>query len=254
MGRRRIPPSSFLFTARRRKGEFGFSYRDTRSLSTNLRQILPLIKDSTLLTWPSPLSTLCYLISPSTLLSRVLACYPLATTRVSCCHCLLSIIVIIIRLLSHPSKPPHQVNPPTVVLATKSTTMASTSRRQQSYYTTAAPIPTPQKASTHSYSYAPLSRVSVSASPPERISANSSTAGSRTSGGTYSTPSGTGYVSSHPSAAGYVGGYGGNYEYDHSSASGNGVDVVDMLSERMNTAFEFAPTRMDEGLVKQAQT
>jgi len=132
--------------------------------------------------------------------------------------------------------------------------MASTSRRQQSYYTTAAPIPTPQKASTHSYSYAPLSRVSVSASPPEHISANSSTAGSRTSGGTYSTPSGTGYVSSYPSAAGYVGGYGGNYEYDHSSASGNGVDVVDMLSERMNTAFEFAPTRMDEGLVRQAQT
>jgi hypothetical protein len=134
MGRRRIPPSSFLFTARRRKGEFGFSYRDTRSLSTNLRQILPLIKDSTLLTWPSPLSTLCYLISPSTLLSRVLACYPLATTRVSCCHCLLSIIVIIIRLLSHPSKPPspgqpthrrprHQINhnginipPPTILL------------------------------------------------------------------------------------------------------------------------------------------
>lgn len=148
------------------------------------------------------------------------------------------------------TRPTH----PTVVLTTKSITMASTSRRQQSYYTTAAPIPTPQKASTLSYSYAPLSRVSVSASPPEHISANSSTAGSRTSGGTYSTPSGTGYVSSHPSAAGYVGGYGGNYEYDHSSASGNGVDVVDMLSERMNTAFEFAPTRMDEGLVRQAQT
>jgi hypothetical protein len=243
MGRRRIPPSSFLFTARRRKGEFGFSYRDTRSLSTNLRQILPLIKDSTLLTWPSPLSTLCYLISPSTLLSRVLACYPLATTRVSCCHCLLSIIVIIIRLLSHPSKPPSPGQP-----------THRRPRHQINHNGINIPPPTILLHHRRPHPDSPLSRVSVSASPPEHISANSSTAGSRTSGGTYSTPSGTGYVSSHPSAAGYVGGYGGNYEYDHSSASGNGVDVVDMLSERMNTAFEFAPTRMDEGLVKQAQT
>lgn len=85
------------------------------------------------------------------------------------------------------------------------------------------PSKTPAEAS-----YYPISR--VAGSPPE-MSDTSTTAGTRSSGGsTFSTVPG---------------------DYD-SSAAYSGVDVVDMLNDRMNNAFD--PTRLDKGLATQAQT
>lgn len=70
--------------------------------------------------------------------------------------------------------------------------------------------------------YYPIGRVPMS--PPE-ISESSTTTGSRTSG----------------SISG---------DYDNSSGI-SGVDVVDMLHDRVNNAFD--PTPLDRGLVMQAQ-
>jgi hypothetical protein len=39
-----------------------------------------------------------------------------------------------------------------------------------------------------------------------------------------------------------------------SSSRGNSADVVDMLSERMKTAFELAQTRIDEDVAQQTKT
>ncbi|EPS29900.1 hypothetical protein PDE_04850 [Penicillium oxalicum 114-2] len=97
---------------------------------------------------------------------------------------------------------------------------------QPSTYSTNLPSKTPV-----STSFYPISR--VPGSPPEYSDA-STTAGSRSSGGlTFSSA-------------------GRSVDYDSSSASYSGVDVVDILSERMQTAFD--PTPLDKGLVKQAQT
>ncbi|KAJ9293722.1 hypothetical protein DTO271G3_7604 [Paecilomyces variotii] len=98
--------------------------------------------------------------------------------------------------------------------------------------TAALPINMPSKAPA-SASLFPVSR--VAGSPPE-ISDSSTTAGSRTSG-----------YSLGPSS--YAGSLSGDYE--SSTTSYSGVDVVDMLSDRMNNAFD--PTPLDKGLAKQAQ-
>jgi hypothetical protein len=85
----------------------------------------------------------------------------------------------------------------------------------------------PSKAPAYNY---PVSRVALS--PPEM--SDSSTYSGRSSGRSYSALS-SDYAASQSS------------DYDNS-----GVDIVDMLSERMNTAFD--PIRMDKSLVRQAQT
>ncbi|CAI7621918.1 unnamed protein product [Penicillium palitans] len=100
---------------------------------------------------------------------------------------------------------------------------------QRHYYQPAAypyhhaPSKAPAPASLY-----PISR--VSGSPPD-FSDASTTAGSRSSGGLTFSSAG---------------------EYDSSFASYSGVDVVDVLSDRMQDAFD--PTPLDKGLARQAQT
>ncbi len=93
-------------------------------------------------------------------------------------------------------------------------------------------ITMPPKTPTYS---TPFSRAM---SPPEMSDTSTSYAGSRTSAGSYSARSS--YAPSHSGS-----------DYD-SYASHPGVDVMDVLSEKMNTAFD--PIRMDRSLVNQAQT
>ncbi|KAJ5683770.1 uncharacterized protein N7477_000115 [Penicillium maclennaniae] len=96
------------------------------------------------------------------------------------------------------------------------------------YYQPAAAMHMPSKAPGPANMY-PVSR--MPRSPPEYSDA-STTAGSRSSGGlTFSSAGG---------------------DYDSSSASYSGVDVVDVLNERMQNSFD--PTPLDRGLAKQAQT
>ncbi|KAJ6115868.1 domain KxDL [Penicillium sp. IBT 18751x] len=96
------------------------------------------------------------------------------------------------------------------------------------YYQPAAAMHMPSKAPGPANMY-PVSR--MLRSPPEYSDA-STTAGSRSSGGlTFSSAGG---------------------DYDSSSASYSGVDVVDVLNERMQNSFD--PTPLDRGLAKQAQT
>lgn len=102
--------------------------------------------------------------------------------------------------------------------------MAAVSQSHSSAYPINMPSKTPPEAS-----YYPISR--VAGSPPDMSDA-STTAGSRSTGGsTFSNVTG---------------------DYESSAASCSGVDVVDMLSDRMNNAFD--PTRLDKGLATQAQT
>ena len=76
---------------------------------------------------------------------------------------------------------------------------------------------------------------------PDFSDTSSSYASSRGgSSGSYSVVSHSSYAPSHVS---------GDYE---SRYSRGGIDVVDELSDRMNSAFD--PIRMDRSLVKQAQT
>lgn len=112
--------------------------------------------------------------------------------------------------------------------------MATTSSRHYSSYPTAhkpLPITMPSKAPAYNY---PLSRVALS--PPE-MSDSSTYSESRSSGRSYSARSSD---------------YAGSQSSDYDSYSNSGVDVVDMLSERMNSAFD--PIRMDKSLARQAQT
>lgn len=76
-------------------------------------------------------------------------------------------------------------------------------------------------------------------SPPELSDTTSTSYNGRTSGGSYSARS-SNYAPSHSS---------GDYDSYHPHS---GVDVVDMLSEKMNSAFD--PIRMDRSLADQAQT
>lgn len=80
----------------------------------------------------------------------------------------------------------------------------------------------------------PISRAAMSL----ELSDTTSYGGSR-SAGSYSARS-SNYAPSHGSS--------GDYE----SCAHSGVDVVDMLSEKMNSAFD--PIRMDRSLANQAQT
>jgi len=114
--------------------------------------------------------------------------------------------------------------------------MAATSRRQYSYAPApqkTLPITMPSKAPAYHY---PVSRIAMS--PPEMSDSSTTYSGSRSSGQSYSARS-SNYAASQSS------------DYD-SYNSASGVDVVDMLSERMNSAFE--PIRMDKALAKQSQT
>jgi hypothetical protein len=95
----------------------------------------------------------------------------------------------------------------------------------------ALPINMPSKAPA-SANYYPIGRVAVS--PPD-LSDSSTTAGSRT----------TGYSGTSSSYAGSISG-------DYESSAMSGVDVVDMLNDRVNNAFD--PTPLDRGLAMQAQT
>lgn len=97
------------------------------------------------------------------------------------------------------------------------------------YQSPALPINVPSKAPAQASLY-PVGR--VSGSPPD-ISDASTTAGSRTSAG-------------FSYASGSIGG-----DYDSSSASYSGVDVVDVLNDRMQDMFD--PTPLDKGLAMQAQ-
>ncbi|OAP56461.1 hypothetical protein AYL99_09640 [Fonsecaea erecta] len=113
--------------------------------------------------------------------------------------------------------------------------MATTaySRHPTSYvsHQKALPITMPSgKAPVYSY---PQSRVLDS---PELSDTSTSYTGSRTSAGSYSRSS---YAPSHSSG-------------DFDSYTHSGVDVVDMLSDKMNAAFD--PIRLDRSLAKQAQT
>lgn len=94
------------------------------------------------------------------------------------------------------------------------------------------PITMPPKTPTYNY---PIPRAM---SPPELSDTPTSYGGSRTSAGSFSARSS--YAPSHSS---------GEYE---SYVPHPSVDVVDMLSEKMNNAFD--PIRMDRSLANQAQT
>lgn len=97
------------------------------------------------------------------------------------------------------------------------------------YYQPAAAMHMPSKAPAPASMY-PVSR--LPGSPPDYSDA-STTAGSRSSGGlTFSSA-------------------GGDYDYS-SSASYSGVDVVDVLNDRMQNSYD--PTPLDRGMAKQAQT
>jgi hypothetical protein len=100
---------------------------------------------------------------------------------------------------------------------------------QRHYYQPAAyPYHAPSKAPASAALY-PISRVPGS---PPGYSDASTTAGSRSSGGmTFSSAGG---------------------DYESSPASYSGVDVVDVLSNRMRDAYD--PTPLDRGLARQAQT
>ena len=113
--------------------------------------------------------------------------------------------------------------------------MATTaSRHYSSYPTSHKPLPITMPSKAPAYNYSPVSRVALS--PPEM--SDSSTYSGRSSGRSYSALS-SDYAASQSS------------DYD-SYNSHSGVDVVDMLSERMNSAFD--PIRMDKSLARQAQT
>lgn len=113
---------------------------------------------------------------------------------------------------------------------------AAASRHHYSYspspYKT-LPITMPSKSPA---GYYPVSRVAVS--PPD-LSDASTVSGGRTSAASYSVNSDS-----------YAGSVSGDYETS-SGGSYNGVDVVDMLSDRMNSAFD--PIRLDKNLAKQAK-
>ncbi|KAI1617261.1 hypothetical protein EDD36DRAFT_158964 [Exophiala viscosa] len=108
------------------------------------------------------------------------------------------------------------------------------SRHPTSYSAHKSPLPITMPPKTPTYSY-PVPRGMF---PPEFSDTATSYGGSRTSGGSFSARSS--YAPSHSSG-----------EYD-SYAPHPSVDVVDMLSEKMNNAFD--PIKMDRSLAYQAQT
>jgi len=93
----------------------------------------------------------------------------------------------------------------------------------------------PAKAPAYDY---PVSRVAMSPELSDSSTTYSSSRHSGMSAGSYSARGST-YAASQSSD-------------DYSYNSQSGVDVVDMLSERMNSAFD--PLKMDTSLARQAQT
>ncbi|KAJ9610763.1 hypothetical protein H2200_005540 [Cladophialophora chaetospira] len=87
----------------------------------------------------------------------------------------------------------------------------------------------------------PISRV---ADAQDLYSEGSTYTSSRDSAGSYSVRSGSSYAGSHSGRSGH--------DYDSRHSRSAGIDVVDELSDRMNSAFD--PIRMDRSLAKQAQT
>ncbi|KPI34780.1 uncharacterized protein AB675_10200 [Cyphellophora attinorum] len=116
--------------------------------------------------------------------------------------------------------------------------MAATYSRHQSnrhtVNTKTLPISLPSKSPAYSH---PVSRVAIS--PPE-YSDYSSTGSSRHSAGSYSARSRSSYASSDYSSPDYDSGY----RHDPR-------DIDDMLSDRMNKAFD--PIKMDRALARQTQ-
>ncbi|KAI9714937.1 MAG: hypothetical protein M1812_006250 [Candelaria pacifica] len=103
----------------------------------------------------------------------------------------------------------------------------------QSYYQTTLPInmsaKSPYYNTPHHASYG-----QVSMSPPE-------VSGSATTSGMHSATSSS-----------YAGSASGEYDSSGSSAAGSGVDLVELLNDRMTGTFD--PLPLDRGLAKQAQT
>jgi hypothetical protein len=112
------------------------------------------------------------------------------------------------------------------------------SRHPVSYATHQKTLPvTMPSGKTPIYSQ-PLSRVNDASEYSDTSSSYVSSRGG--SSGSYSVGSRSSYAGSH---------VGGDYESHYSRG---GIDVVDELSDRMNSAFD--PIRMDKSLAKQAQT
>ncbi len=111
------------------------------------------------------------------------------------------------------------------------------SRHPTSYATTKGTLPVTVPTQKPTYSHPLSSR--VAASPFEFSDSDTSSGGSRMSAGSYAPRSS--YTPSHHS--------GSDYDSYHSQC---GLDVSDMLSDRMNSAFD--PMRMDRSLVDQAKT
>jgi biogenesis of lysosome-related organelles complex 1 subunit KXD1 len=118
-------------------------------------------------------------------------------------------------------------------------TTAAYSRHPVGYATHQKTLPVTMPTSKPTIYSQPLPRV---ADTPEYSDSGSSYASSRGgSAGSYSVGSHSSYAGSH---------HGGDYD-SHYSRRG-GIDIVDELSDRMNSAFD--PIRLDRSLAKQAQT
>jgi len=115
---------------------------------------------------------------------------------------------------------------------------ATVSRHHSGYAATHKTLPITMPSKGTSYTY-PVSRVAVAGSPIEFSDSSTTSSGSRHSSGRSSARS------SDYAASQY------DDDFDNYKLQ-SGVDVVDMLSERLNTAFD--PMRMDKSLARQAQT
>ncbi len=108
------------------------------------------------------------------------------------------------------------------------------SSAQTTYRTSTLPLSMPGKSAYNAPPQPYSSRISMS--PP-------SVAGSSTN------PSAAPSYSNSATSSSYSGSASG--EYESSSAGGNGVDLVEMLSDRLNGTFD--PLPLDRGLARQAQ-
>ena len=114
--------------------------------------------------------------------------------------------------------------------------MATSARRQYAYASApqkTQPIRMPPKAPAYHY---PVSRIAMS---PETSDVSTLSSGSRSSGGASYSARSSSYAASQSAD---------DYESYNSTS---GVDVSEMLSDRMNAAFD--PIRMDKSLAKQTQ-
>lgn len=108
---------------------------------------------------------------------------------------------------------------------------------QTSYRTSTLPLSMPGKSPYNAPPQPYSSRISMS--PP-------SVAGSSTQ------PSIAPSYSNSATSSSYSGSASGEYESSSAGGHGNGIDLVEMLSDRLNGAFD--PLPLDRGLATQAQT